>query len=175
MQERTPIFKRLISGLAAILVVATAAAGQESPARGKIEVARDAEMEVSAKHSLEVARYYLTKRKAYQGALDRLQEIIQTYPVFSKIDEVVYLAGEANQKLGKKDDAEKMYQKLIKESPDSDLVKKARERLDELKNMTAAAPAASDTKEPPKKDAGDQKKESTDPPTVRKRDKPPGN
>src|SRR5215471_10824666 len=175
MTERRSILEKLLCSLAAVLAIAAAAAGQESPARGKIEVPRDPEMEVTAKHSLEVARYYITRRKAYQGALDRLQEIIQTYPVFSKIDEVVYLAGEANQKLGKKDDAEKMYQKLIKESPDSDLVKKARERLDELKNMTAAAPAASDTKEPPKKDAGDQKKESTGPPTVRKRDKPPGN
>jgi tetratricopeptide (TPR) repeat protein len=168
------ILKRLAFGFAAALAAAAMASGQQSPARGKIEAPRDAEMEVTAKHSLEVARYYLTRRKAYQGALDRLQEIIQTYPEFSKIDEVIYLAGEADVKLGRTDDASKMYQKLIKESPDSELVKKARERLDELKNIKAAAPAPanSDTKQAVKKETKDPKKDSTDPPTLRVRDKP---
>jgi tetratricopeptide (TPR) repeat protein len=174
MSER--ILKRLIFSMAAVLAIAATVPAQQGPTHGKLETPRDAEMEVTAKHNLDVARYYLTKRKAYQGALDRLQEILQTYPEFSKVDEVVYLAGEADLKLGKTDDASKMYQKLIKESPDSDLVKKARERLDELKTIKASAPPPvnADTKVAAKKDTKDQKKDSTDPPTLRVRDKSSG-
>ena len=57
---------------------------------------------MAAKHNLDVARYYLTKRKAYDGARDRLQEIIETYPDFSRMDEVVFLMGEAHRSLGRR-------------------------------------------------------------------------
>ena len=103
------------------------------PARGRIEPPRDEAMEVQAKHNLEVARWYITKRKAYEGAIDRLQEIIDTYADFSRMDEVVFLMGEANLKLGKKDKAEDFYNKLLKVYPDSEFAKKTRARLDELK------------------------------------------
>jgi outer membrane protein assembly factor BamD (BamD/ComL family) len=109
------------------------AASAQGPARGRIEPPRDETMEVAAKHNLEIARWYLTKRKAYEGARDRLQEIIDTYPDFSRMDEVVYLMGEAHLKLGKNDKAADFYNKLLKTYPESELVKKARARLDELK------------------------------------------
>jgi outer membrane protein assembly factor BamD (BamD/ComL family) len=109
------------------------AAPAQGPARGRIEPPRDETMEVAAKHNLEIARWYLTKRKAYEGARDRLQEIIDTYPDFSRMDEVVFLMGEANLKLGKNDKAAEFYEKLLKTYPESELVKKARGRLDELK------------------------------------------
>ena len=94
---------------------------------------RDSTMEVAAKHNLDVARWYLVKRKAYEGARDRRQEIIDTYPEFSRIDEVVFLLGEAHLKLKKTDKANEYYSKLLKEYPDSEFAKKARERLDEMK------------------------------------------
>ena len=109
------------------------AASVQGPARGRIEPARDETMEVAAKHNLDIARYYLTKRKAYEGARDRLQEIIDTYPDFSRMDEVVFLMGEAQLKLGKNEKAADFYDKLLKAYPDSEFVKKARARLDELK------------------------------------------
>lgn len=98
-----------------------------------IEPPRDAAMEIAAKHNLEVARWYLTKRKAYEGARDRLQEIIDTYPDFSRMDEVVFLMGEAHLKLAKNDKAVEYYTRLLKSYPDSEFAKKARARLDELK------------------------------------------
>src|ERR1044071_1580769 len=113
-------------------VVATSAFAQ-GPSRGRIEPPRDEAMEVQAKHNLEVARWYITKRKAYEGAIDRLQEIIDTYADFSRMDEVVFLMGEAHLKLGKKDKAEDFYNKLLKVYPDSEFAKKTRARLDELK------------------------------------------
>ncbi|MFP5264693.1 MAG: outer membrane protein assembly factor BamD [Blastocatellia bacterium] len=119
----------------AIMLMALAAgpASAQGPARGRIEPPRDETMEVTAKHNLDIARWYLTKRKAYEGARDRLQEIIDTYPDFSRIDEVVFLMGEANLKLGKGEKAAEFYDKLLKSYPDSEFVKKARARLDELK------------------------------------------
>jgi outer membrane protein assembly factor BamD (BamD/ComL family) len=90
-------------------------------------------MEVAAKHNLDIARWYLTKRKAYAGARDRLQEIIDTYPDFSRIDEVIFLMGEAYMKLGKDEKAGEFFNKLLKDYPSSEFVKKARSRLDEVK------------------------------------------
>jgi outer membrane protein assembly factor BamD (BamD/ComL family) len=108
-------------------------ASAQGPARGRIEPTRDETMEIAAKHNLEIARWYLTKRKAYEGARDRLQEIIDTYPDFSRMDEVLFLMGEAHLKLGKGEKAGDFYNKLLKAYPDSEFVKKARARVDELK------------------------------------------
>lgn len=119
---------------ALLLTAAVAcAAYAQGPARGRIEPPRDESMEVTARHNLEIARWYLTKRKAYEGARDRLQEIIETYPDFSRMDEAVFLMGEVHLKLDKKEKAADFYNKLLKSYPDSEFAKKARARLDELK------------------------------------------
>ncbi|MFY9554280.1 MAG: outer membrane protein assembly factor BamD [Blastocatellia bacterium] len=118
----------------ATLVLASggAAGFAQGPAK-PMEPARDPAMEISAKHHIEVARWYLTKRKAYEGARDRLQEIIDTYPDFSRMDEVFFLMGEAHVKLSKNEIAADYYNKLLKAYPESEFAKKARARLDELK------------------------------------------
>lgn len=128
--------KFIASVLIFTFVLAASIAGVASaqgPARGRIEPPRDETLEVTAKHNLEIARWYLTKRKAYEGARDRLQEIIDTYADFSRMDEVIFLMGEAHLKLGKPEKAADFYNKLLKTYPDSEFVKKARARLDELK------------------------------------------
>jgi tetratricopeptide (TPR) repeat protein len=124
---------RMLTFALMLAALAAGPASAQGPARGRIEPPRDETMEVTAKHNLDIARWYLTKRKAYEGARDRLQEIIDTYPDFSRIDEVVFLMGEANLKLGKGEKAAEFYDKLLKSYPDSEFVKKARARLDELK------------------------------------------
>jgi outer membrane protein assembly factor BamD (BamD/ComL family) len=98
-----------------------------------LETPRDPAREIAAKHNLDVARWSLTKRKAFEGARDRLQEIIDTYPEFSHMDEVLFLMGEIFFKTEKVDKATEFYNKLVKEFPDSEFSKKARARLDELK------------------------------------------
>ena len=127
------IARIFLFAIAAAMAASTFAQG---PARGRIEPPRDETQEIVAKHNLDVARYYLTKRKAYEGARDRLQEIIDSYPDFSRMDEVVFLMGEAHYKLGKKDKATDFYDKLLKVYPESEFAKKARARLDELKPGT---------------------------------------
>lgn len=119
-----------------ILALIVLFGGSTSLAQGPgkpIEAPRDAAMEIAAKHNLEVARWNVTKRKAYEGARDRLQEIIDTYPDFSRMDEVVFLMGEVYLKLGKSEKAVDYYNKLLKDYPASEFAKKTRLRLDELK------------------------------------------
>ena len=105
----------------------------QGAARGKVDPPRDPIMETNATHSLGVARWYLTKRKAYEGARDRLQEIVDTYPEFSRMDEVVFLLGEASLKLNKPEKAIEYYDRVVKSFEGSEFVKKARERLKEIK------------------------------------------
>jgi outer membrane protein assembly factor BamD (BamD/ComL family) len=114
-------------------LLACGAAFAQGPVRGRIEPTRDEAMELQAKHNLEVARWYITKRKAYEGARDRLQEIMDGYTEFSRMDEVVYWMGEAHLKMGKNDKAAEYYIKLLKVYPASEFVKKTRARLEELK------------------------------------------
>ncbi len=102
--------------------------------KGRIESSRDAALEIEAKHNLEVARYYVTRRKAYAGAIDRLEEIIDSHPGFSRMDEVLFLMGEAHSKLNKPEKAEDYYNKLLKDYPESEFVKKAKEQLEKLKS-----------------------------------------
>jgi len=113
-------------------------------------------MEVTQKHNLQVARWYLTKRKAYEGARDRLQEILDQDPEFSQIDEVIYLLGEANEKLRKPEIASTFYKKVVKDYPGSLFVKKARERLADLK-------LPPDTEDDKSKDSAPEKREDKKP------------
>ncbi len=146
--------------VAACVLVAVSATAQQGPARGPAGANRDPEMEVTQKHNLQVARWYLTKRKAYEGARDRLQEILDQDPEFSQIDEVIYLLGEANEKLRKPELASTFYKRVIKDYPGSQFVKRARERLADLK-----LPA--DTEDDKSKDPGPDKKEDKRPDAAR--------
>ena len=128
--ENARLFSLQGAILASILLCGGAVA-QQGPSRGPGD--RDPELEVTQKHNLQVARWYLTKRKAYEGARDRLQEILDQAPNFSQIDEVIYLLGEANEKLRKPEIASTYYKRLIKDYPGSQFVKKARERLADIK------------------------------------------
>ncbi|HWC76920.1 MAG TPA: outer membrane protein assembly factor BamD [Blastocatellia bacterium] len=116
----------------ALVVTASLTSFAQGPARGRVDPPRDPIMETTAQHNLDVARWYLTKRKAFDGARDRLQEILDTYPEFSRLDEVLFLMGEVNFKLDKSEKAGEFYQKVIKDFPGSEFAKKARERLKEL-------------------------------------------
>jgi outer membrane protein assembly factor BamD (BamD/ComL family) len=122
-------FVAVIAFMVVVLCPASPAQGPKKP----LESPRDPAMEIAAKHHLEVARWYLTKRKAYEGARDRFQEIIDTYPDFSRMHEVLFLMGEAHLKLGKNEKAVEYYNKLLKDYPNSEFAKKAQERLEELK------------------------------------------
>src|SRR3977135_3092332 len=60
---------------------------------------RDPELEKDSLHNLEVARHYYKLRKAYVAAIKRCEEVIAGNPNFSKMDEVLFIAGESSLRL----------------------------------------------------------------------------
>ncbi len=50
-------------------------------------------LEADAKHNLDVAWQYFKLKKAYLAALLRTEETMAAHPAFSKMDEVLYVAG----------------------------------------------------------------------------------
>ncbi|MDQ3918534.1 MAG: hypothetical protein M3348_08655, partial [Acidobacteriota bacterium] len=86
--------------LLTVCCVALALSGASAGARAQSgtvaagpAVARDADAEKSAKHELEVARHYFHNKKAYLASYKRADELIAGYPEFSRLDEVLYIAG----------------------------------------------------------------------------------
>jgi len=56
---------------------------------------RDADLEKDSLHNLEVARNYFKLKKAYVAALKRCEEILAGNPNFTRIDEVLLIAGKS--------------------------------------------------------------------------------
>ena len=82
----------------AFFVVAPMATRAQGGAK-QPDVVRDPDMEKDSLHNLEVARQYFKLRKAYKASLARCEEIIAGNPTFSKIDEVLLIAGESSLRL----------------------------------------------------------------------------
>jgi outer membrane protein assembly factor BamD (BamD/ComL family) len=83
-----------VCGLAlAVSLAGPAARAQTGTVAAGPAVARDPDAEKSAKHELEVARHYFRNKKAYLASFKRADELIAGYPEFSKLDEVLYIAG----------------------------------------------------------------------------------
>lgn len=57
---------------------------------------RDPDLERDSLHNLEVAKNYFKLKKAYVAALRRCEEIIAGNPNFSKIEEVLLMAGQSS-------------------------------------------------------------------------------
>ena len=56
----------------------------------------DSDLEKDSKHNLEVARQYFKLKKAYVATLLRCEEVRAGHPDFSKIDEILFMAGESS-------------------------------------------------------------------------------
>lgn len=140
----------------AILVLAPAAAQAQGAAKQGPEIVRDPDMEQDSLHNLEVARQYFKLRKAYKASLDRCEEIIAGNPTFSKIDEVLLLAGQSSLRLSEnrgkqsvktatdklREDARDYLSMLVNNYPDSRFKGAA---LEELKAL--GGPKAKDSKQ----------------------------
>src|ERR671920_1346349 len=57
---------------------------------------RDPDLERDSLHNLEVAKNYFKLKKAYVASLKRCEEIIAGNPNFSKIEEVLLMAGQSS-------------------------------------------------------------------------------
>lgn len=79
--------------------------------------------EEMAAHSLSTALFYLEKFHNGKGgkaaALSRLQTIIERYPQYSRLDQVLFLLGNMNMNDGNLDEATSYYQRIIRAYPTS--------------------------------------------------------
>jgi Outer membrane lipoprotein len=80
----------------AVLVFVPSVSRAQGGAKQGPDVTRDPDMEKESLHNLEVARQYFKLKKAYVGALERCEEVLAGNPTFSKIDEVLYIAGSSS-------------------------------------------------------------------------------
>ena len=138
----------------AFFVVAPRAARPQGGAKQGPDVMRDSDMEKDSLHNLEVARQYFKLRKAYKASLARCEEIIAGNPTFSKIDEVLLIAGQSSLRLSEnkgkqsvktaaeklRDDARDYLSMLVNNYPDSRFKDEA---LEELKPLGGPKPKES--------------------------------
>ncbi|HEY0322422.1 MAG TPA: outer membrane protein assembly factor BamD [Pyrinomonadaceae bacterium] len=131
----------------ALLWSAPVARAQGNASRGPDQrTVRDPEMEKDSMHNLEVARQYFKLKKAYLASLKRCEEIIAGNPTFSRIDEVLYIAGVSSLRLAEgkgkqkqipadttagklRDDAREYLSQVFYNYPDSQFYKDAEKEL----------------------------------------------
>lgn len=87
-----------------------------------------------AMHDLQIARFYFDSRYAHKkgglkGAQDRLKGIVEKYPHFCNMDEVLFRYANTFQEEEEPDEAAKLYQQLVRDFPNSEYVEKAKEQL----------------------------------------------
>ena len=97
-------------------------------------------MEKDSLHNLEVAREYFKLRKAYVASLQRCEEVLAGNPAFSKIDEVLYIAGTSSLNLAEARGKQKPGQYVVHEGDKKSTLTaqefrdKARDYLSQLVN-----------------------------------------
>lgn len=137
----------LISFFMLALTLSAPEARAQGGNRGPEQTAvRDPEMEKDSMHNLEVARQYFKLKKAYLASLKRCEEIIAGNPTFSRIDEVLYIAGVSSLRLAEgkgkqkqlpaeitaeklRDDAREYLSQVFYNYPDSQFRKDAEKEL----------------------------------------------
>jgi outer membrane protein assembly factor BamD len=87
-----------------------------------------------AMHNFQVGNFYLTARYqagkgGLKGAQSRYKEIVEKYPNFSYMDEVLFKLANTYQQEEEPDEAAKYYQQILRNYPNSEFGEKAREQL----------------------------------------------
>ncbi len=76
-----------------------------------------------AEHEYLVGHFYL-RRKAWRAAKGRMDTILSAYPEYPSLDKVLYEAGLLETKLGNRDEARTLWDRLARDYPASPLVRK---------------------------------------------------
>ena len=87
-----------------------------------------------AMHNLQIGNFYYkvkyeTKKGGLKGAQSRFKEIVEKYPNFSYMDEVLFRLATTYQQEEEPDEAAKYYQQLLRNHPNSQFGEKAVEQL----------------------------------------------
>lgn len=105
----------------------------QSELRPQVETALREVQDNLAMHNLQVARFYgeryINKKGGLKGSQDRLKEIVEKYPNFCLMDEVLFRFASTFQEEEEPDEAAKLYQQLVRDYPNSEYVEKAKEQL----------------------------------------------
>jgi outer membrane protein assembly factor BamD len=84
-------------------------------------------------HNLQVARFYYERNENHKGGLkgaqSRLREIVEKYPFFSYMDEVLFRLGVTYMEEEEPDEAAKYFQQVVRDYPNSQFVDKSRDQL----------------------------------------------
>src|SRR2546430_6337209 len=137
MNKRSIIILML---LAVFILIPGLARAQGGGAKQGPDVVRDPDMEKDSLHNLDVARQYFKLKKAYVGALERCEEVLAGNPAFSKIDEVLYIAGTSSLNLAEARGKQKPDQYVVHEGDKKSTLTtqefrdKARDYLSQLVN-----------------------------------------
>jgi outer membrane protein assembly factor BamD len=87
-------------------------------------------------HSLQIARFYRDRFYhgvgGLKGAQSRLREIVEKYPKFSYMDEVLFMLGDLYIQEEEPDEAAKYFQMVARDYPSGDFAEKAREELNKI-------------------------------------------
>ena len=87
-----------------------------------------------AMHNLQIGNFYYkvkyeTKKGGLKGAQSRYKEIVEKYPNFSYMDEVLFRLATTYQQEEEPDEAAKYYQQILRDHPNSEFGEKARDQL----------------------------------------------
>lgn len=120
--------------LAGMIFLAATMTFAQGGAKQGPDVMRDPDMEKDSLHNLEVARQYFKLKKAYVAALQRCEEVLAGNPEFSRIDEVLFYAGESSLNLAEAKGKQKPEQYLGGHLTSDQFREKARDYLSQLVN-----------------------------------------
>jgi outer membrane protein assembly factor BamD len=84
-----------------------------------------------AEHNFTIAYFYY-KTSAFKASTTRFQEILTTFPNYSRLDKVYFYLADSYYKWGKKEESLPFFTKVVSDYPRSPLAKKAQERLREI-------------------------------------------
>jgi outer membrane protein assembly factor BamD len=86
--------------------------------------------EILADGDFRVAQFYYTKGpRSYKASLARLNEVIDRYPLYSQSDKALWMAGDIYDKAERREVADKLYARIVREYPNSKLVDDAKRKL----------------------------------------------
>ena len=106
----------------------------KTPLRAEVELRLREVQDNLAMHNLQIARFYFDARYSHKkgglkGSQDRLKEVVDKYPNFCLMDEVLFRYATTFQEEEEPDEAAKLYQQLVRDFPNSEYVEKAKEQL----------------------------------------------
>ena len=107
-----------------------------TPIRKDVETRLIEVQENLGMHSLQIARFYRDKFYrgvgGLKGAQSRALEIVQKYPHFSYMDEVLFMLGDLYIQEEEPDEAAKYFQMVARDFPNGDFAEKARDELTKI-------------------------------------------